>query len=196
VSVSKARELLEGATTERDRLTRHKLVAAAIGEGLSNEPVVVGGTAEDHYTPDEYHEIDLDLCGSVTAEDDEMLLSLGFLREGRHWFHPGPQVAVEFPESRIDGDEGRIVRARIRGSQIAIIGVDDLYLNRVRQATAGETGRTQEFHSAVAIASANYEEMDWPYIARRIKTEADGWVRTRIRRVDSAVRTIIRRRLS
>src|SRR5216684_4221289 len=104
-NASGAAKLLAAAATERNRLERHLLVAAALREVLAHEPIVVGGTAEEFYTAAEYHETDLDLCGWVNDEDRKIMRELGFGKSGRHWVHRGSKVAVEFPELRIDGDE-------------------------------------------------------------------------------------------
>jgi hypothetical protein len=50
VNVSKAEELLRLAGAERKRLDRHLLVAAALRELLMDDPIVVGGTAEEYWT--------------------------------------------------------------------------------------------------------------------------------------------------
>jgi hypothetical protein len=104
VSVSRAETLLERASRERDRLLRHLLVAAALREVLEVEPVVVGGTAEEFHSGAPYHETDLDVCGELRGDEPALLRSLGFRRRGRHWFHDASKVAVEFPDTRIDGD--------------------------------------------------------------------------------------------
>jgi len=175
VSVSRARELLAHAGVEPDRLQRHLLVAAALREVLSREPIVVGGTAEDLYTGDVYVETDLDLCGWVSPEENGLLRDLGFTRRGRHWFHASSKIAVEFPEPRIDGDEARVVRRAVGSGIAAVIGVDDLYLDRIRQATADERNADSEAaRAALAVAVASYEEIDWRYVERSIEaTEKD-----------------------
>ncbi|MEX0985629.1 MAG: hypothetical protein WD096_11370 [Actinomycetota bacterium] len=158
-----ARALLAEAVREEDRPRRHLLVAAALRAILGREPVVVGGAAQDFYTSGVYVETDLDMCGWVTAPERATLRLLGFEKQGRHWVYPPANVAAEFPESKIEGDEARIVRVPIGDGIAAIIGVDDLYLDRLRQATA-EHEPAQQTHAARAIAFGNLESMDWPYV--------------------------------
>jgi hypothetical protein len=179
VNASKAQELLAEAERlgkdEATRLRRGLLVTAAIRDVASHEPVLVGGTAEDFYTPDAYHPTDVDLCGWLTSSEEEVLSSLGFKREGRHWYHAGANIAVEFPESFIDGDEERVRRVDVGVGVAAIIGVDDLYLDRLRQSTAdapdaSTAGRTSGYlKSATAVAAANYDQIDWVYVDRQIR---------------------------
>ena len=198
MNVSKARKLLSAAAAERTRLERHLLVAAALRELLAKEPIVVGGTAEELYTADEYHETDLDLVGWLSRQEEDLLPEFGFKKWGRHWFHEASNVAVEFPESRLAGDESRVSRRKVRGGVAAVIGVDDLYLDRVRQATAYPDEKSAEFRSAIAVGVAAYDVIDWRYVARQIRgtTRSDPPLGKAMSRVDSKVRRKIRKGLS
>lgn len=66
-----------------------------------------------------------------------------------------------------------LTRERFQGSRAAstdrIIGVDDLYLDRLRQATIDEASEGVEFHSALAVAAARFEDIHWRYVTKRIK---------------------------
>jgi hypothetical protein len=101
-------------------------------------------------------------------------------------------VAVEFPDERIDGDTDRIERVDVGPGTAAIIGVDDLYLDRLRQATApiSNVESSVEFHSALAVATGAFERIDRKYILRRIREiEArEGRIGTRMRELDSRIR--------
>jgi hypothetical protein len=185
---------------ERDRLRRHLLVAAALREVLTVEPVIVGGTAEEYQSGSPYHETDLDLCGVVTAHERETLRALGFRKRGRHWFHDVSSVAVEFPDTRIDGDESRIDRIRIARSIAAVIGVDDLYLDRLRQAAPplANVERSIEFHSALAVAAGGSDRIDRRYVLRRIREieSSEGRIGQRMRELDILIRRRVRRALA
>jgi hypothetical protein len=147
------------------------LVAAAMREVLSHEPVVVGGTAQDFYTGNVYVQTDLDLVGWLTPEEEGLLRDLGFTKTGRHWFHSASKIAVEFPEGTIAGDKRRIVHISVGSGSAAIIGVEDLYLDRIRQTTMYPPGfESTEFKGAVAVAVASYEDFDWNYVDQEIKT--------------------------
>jgi hypothetical protein len=192
VTASRADALLRLATRARDRLERHLLVAAALREVLSREPVVVGGTAEEFQSGAPYHETDLDVCGVVTEAERATLRSLGFRKRGRHWYHDASHVAVEFPDDRIDGDEDRIERVPVGHGTAAIIGVDDLYLDRLRQATApiSNVEGSIEFHSALAVATGAFERLDRRYVLRRIREveRREGGIGARMRELDARIR--------
>jgi hypothetical protein len=198
VSVSRAKALLRLAQGEPDRLRRHLQVAAAFREILTDDPIVVGGTAEEYWTAAEYHETDLDLCASLRKADEGSLEKLGFRREGRHFVHPRINVAAEFPEAMIDGDESRTVEEPVGPGRARIIGVDDLYLDRLRQATIAERREGIEFHSALAVVAACDELIDWSYVGHRLKTirlQKDP-IGDTMRRLDSKIRSRVRRKLS
>lgn len=175
----------------------HLLVAAALRAVLSFEPVVVGGTAEEFWTAREYHETDLDLVGALRDDDRTKLHELGFSREGRHWVHDTVPIAVEFPESRLDGDVGRTRLEALGEGSARIIGVDDLYVDRLRQATSRERREGIEFDSALAVAAACYEIIDWPYVRSRIADtiEDEAFIGEPMRRIDAKIRRRVRREL-
>lgn len=172
-------------------------MAAALREALDGEPVVVGGTAEEFQSGAPYHGTDLDLVGVVTADDRGALRSLGFRKRGRHWYHDTIHVAVEFPDDRIDGDVDRIERVDLGPGTVAIIGVDDLYLDRLKQATApiSSVEGSIEFHSALAVATGAFERLDRRYVLRRIREveQREGRIGERMRRLDRRIRHLAKR---
>jgi hypothetical protein len=178
---------------------RHLLVAAALRQILARDPIVVGGTAEEFWTAAEYHETDLDLCVPLDQGDRRRLGELGFRREGRHWVwgREGRWVAVEFPDSRIDGDEARTREVPVGSGSARVIGLDDLYVDRLRQATIHEEREGVEFASALAVVATRYDDIDWPYVRTRIAdiTRAEGEVGRMMKRVDGRVRRRVRRRI-
>jgi predicted nucleotidyltransferase len=197
VSDSKARALLDRAARERERLKRHLLVAAALREVLSKDPIVVGGTAEEYWTAAEYHPTDLDLCAELNQEDRSSLRRFGFRMFGRHWQHPRIQVAIEFPDARIDGDESRTAEVNVGGGRARIIGLEDLYVDRLTQSTVTDH-QGIEFQSALAVAAAGHDAIDWTYVRSRLKaiSEDDPALGEHLRRNDARIRRRVRRALA
>jgi hypothetical protein len=194
VSISDARKLLASAEPQGDRLRLHLVVGAALRSALSFEPIVVGGTAEEFWTAREYHETDLDLVGSLRRQDRETLQQLGFSVKGRHWLHRSLPIACEFPESRLDGDVDRTRLEPVGEGAARIIGVDDLYVDRLRQATVREEHEGIEFDSALAVGASCYDIIDWPYVEKRIQ-EAEAYVGEPMKRIDARIRRRVRREL-
>ena len=165
-------------------------VAAMLRSILGGTPVVVGGVAEMYWTRLPDHPTDLDVFAPVGDEDVQRLRDAGFVREGRHWWHEAHGVAVEFPEAIADADP---IRLHEHGGAL-IIGVSDLYLDRLRQSTANDNPNSVEHQSLLAVASSCMEIIDWPYVRRRIADEPEH-LRTPLRRNHRAARRMAQRAL-
>jgi len=140
-------------------------------------PVVVGGAAEEHWLSEESRPTDLDLCPPPSAQDRRELALLGFTREGRHWVHENVVHGVEFPG--LGDDIHRTVDVEVAGARVRVLGLEDLYLDRLRQATASETARSsQRLDSLVAISALWGDTLDAAYIAGQVKAvvAAEPWV--------------------
>ena len=59
---------------------------------------------------------------------------------------------------------------KVGGVSILMIGCEDLYLDRVRQATVSWPHEDVSFDSALEIALTNYVTMDWDYVRSRLRT--------------------------
>lgn len=161
-------------------------------------PVVVGGTAEEYWGGHEYHETDLDLVGPLTEADRQALAKIGLERHGRFWIKPGTALIVEFPEARLDGDEQLVHVENVEGSATRIIGLDDLYIDRLKQATTNEPQEDIHFQSALAVAASRFEELNWQYVDERIARtrREEPIVGDRMLRINSKIRARVRRQLA
>jgi hypothetical protein len=165
-----AEALLRQIPIAKSGLRQRLLLAAAMTKLLSKTPIVVGGTAEEYWAGGEYHPTDLDLCPRPSARDLKALESVGLRKTGRHWTRKDLAVAVEFPGSG-EGIE-RTVAVKVGGVSILIISCEDLYLDRIRQATVSWPREDVSFDAALEIALTNYVTMDWDYVRRRLRTAA------------------------
>ncbi len=167
---ARAEALLRQIPSARSPLRQRLLLAAALTALLSKELIVVGGTAEEYWAGGEYHPTDLDLCPRPSQSDLEALESVGLRKIGRHWTRADLPVAVEFPGS---GDDIEMtVTVRIGGVSIRMISCEDLYLDRVRQATVTWPREDVSFDSAFEIALTIYATMDWDYVRVRLRATA------------------------
>jgi len=168
--LKRAKDLLARIPKARTRLRQRLLLAAAITRVMEGAPIVVGGTAEEYWAGGEYHPTDLDLCPRPSARDLRALQDLGLRRAGRHWLRDDLPVAVEFPGSGDDIE--RTVDVLVNGIVVLMIGCEDLYLDRVRQATVSWPREDVSFDAALEVAITNFSRMDWLYVRDRIrKTE-------------------------
>jgi hypothetical protein len=166
----KAAALLLQIPRAKSGLRQRLLLAAAMTKLLSTEPIVVGGTAEEYWAGGEYHPTDLDLCPQPSPSDLKALASLGLSKRGRHWIRDDLPVAVEFPGSGDDIE--RTVALKVGGVSILMISCEDLYLDRVRQATVSWPREDVSFDAALELALTNYMTMDWDYVRRRLRKSA------------------------
>ena len=188
-----AKALLLQIPTTRSRLRQRLLLAAAMTKLLSKQPIVVGGTAEEYWAGGEYHPTHLDLCPRPSPSDLKSLASVGLRRSGRHWTREDLPVAVEFPGSGEDIE--RTVAVKVAGVSILMISCEDLYLDRVRQATVSWPREDISFDAAFELALTNYVTLDWDYIRGRLRTaiSSDRKVATLMSSVNRRARSRARR---
>lgn len=188
-----AEALLGQIHKARSGLRQRLLLAAAMTELLSKQPIVVGGTAEEYWAGGEYHATDLDLCPRPSPADLKALASVGLHKSGRHWTREDLPVAVEFPGTGEDIE--RTVAVKVGGVSILMISCEDLYLDRARQATASWPRENVSFDAALELALTNYITMDWDYIGGRIRTaiSSERTVGTLMASVNRRVRSRARR---
>jgi hypothetical protein len=188
-----AKSLLRQIPGAKSRLRQRLLLAAAVSKLLSRKPIVVGGTAEEYWAGGEYHPTDLDLCPRPSPRDRKALEAVGLRKKGRHWTREDLPVAVEFPGSGDDIE--RTVVLTVSGVSILMISCEDLYLDRVRQATVSWPHEDISFDAALEIGLTNYATMDWDYVRRRLRTAIsdEGAVGTLMASVNRRVRSRARR---
>jgi hypothetical protein len=168
-------ELLEIAARQPEHSPQRALyIAAAVEQALGREVVVVGGAAVNTWTG-EYQPTDLDLiAGDVGSAERDLLRRLGFYHPGvghRHLSLPMGEgeapVLVEFPPGPVQAE--RIERIHLpEGVDVGVISLDDLVMDRLRQATDG-TAVTRD--DAVALVVAAYGAIDWDLVHRRVSKE-------------------------
>lgn len=165
--LAQAEELLRQVSKTKRQLDQRLLVAAAVSTVMSSPPIVVGGTAEEYWTGDEYHPTDLDLIPGPSMADQDAFRKLGFEKEGRHWVRKDVPIATEFPHDE-SFEVRRTFDLEVSKVIVKVIGVDDLYLDRLGQSTATMNIRDQHFSSLLAVALTNWDTLDWRYIEKRI----------------------------
>jgi len=197
--LAQAEELLRQVPKTKRPLDQRLLVAAAISTVMSPPPIVVGGTAEEYWTGDEYHPTDLDLIPGPSTSDQDAFRKVGFEKEGRHWVRKDLPIATEFPHDA-SIEVRRTFDLKVGEVVVKVIGIDDLYLDRLGQSTSTMNVRDQHFSSLLAVALTNWDKLDWRYIDARIaetaraKPALGDSMRTMHRRCRRAARNALARR--
>lgn len=149
-------------------------LAAAIEQFLGTRFVVVGGAAANRFTG-EYRPTDLDLVGPMDANARARLTALGFVDRGvghRHLeyaFADDDHVLVEFPDTQVDGVHPPEIVEVAPGAFAHVIQVEDLMLDRLRQATTREA---ITHDAALVLLVAVWDRLDHAALEARIAQEA------------------------
>lgn len=150
-------------------MERHLFVVAAVESILDRSVVLVGGAAVNVVTGT-YYPTDLDLVAAVNAEDRRMLVAGGFEWAGVGHRHlsttmpDGEVILVEFSDSELDAV---FPPERIEiepGISVSIISLNDLVMDRLKQAT---DGTLVTLDAAIDLAAAAYASIDWDWLEKR-----------------------------
>jgi hypothetical protein len=191
--VTRPEELLEAALSAEPYSPDSTLLAgAAVTIITGSELVIVGGSAVNCYV-ETYLPTDLDLVGPVGTEEIARLEAYGFERRGRHYVLERLQgrIEVEFPASQLVGIEDPQRVEVAEGVFAALISLNDLMMDRLRQAT---DGTDVTFDEAVRLAVGAYPSIDWDSIHRRVSVEGKELAQlpSALKRVQSRAKRLLR----
>lgn len=135
-SIDEARKALV-RLTDRSRYETMVEVAAIFTELMELDgikPIIVGGLAVEIYTRGQYTTQDIDLVLPRRDLANNVFLRLGFVKEGRHWFHPEIDVGIEIPGDALeDADKDKVTKLHLpSGKYVYVIGIEDIILDRLR----------------------------------------------------------------
>ncbi len=137
-------------------LTRHL-------EKVGLQPIVVGGFAVEIYSRGHYTTLDLDLVTKGRDLAGDILEQLGFIKEGRHWYHQDLEVALEIPGDRLEGaDVNRVLKLELSsGSYIYVIGIEDIILDRLRACVHWQSSSDCEWGLRLLKVHADHLDLDY-----------------------------------
>jgi hypothetical protein len=164
-SLARAEEILHRAASSPP-IDQRLLIVAAFREVFSMTPVLVGGGAEAYWMSEVYRPTDIDICPRPSRRDERMLRALGFSRAGRHWVRSDLLYGIEFPG--VGQDIRRTVEVQLGDATAVVISCEDLYLDRLRQATMTAETSHRHFKDAVAVLLTQWEAIEWDYVGSRL----------------------------
>ena len=170
-----SRELFEKIKAVASGWQRRLYFMGVMTEALAKEgirPIVVGGNAVEFYTLGGYATGDIDLVVSDRSTADRFLASVGFEREGRHWYSEALDLAVEIPGSRLAGDPERLTEVEIDGRSVYLIGIEDLIVDRLNALVHWKSERDGEWAEEMLVL--HFREIDFPYLKERAAVEGAG----------------------
>ena len=102
----------------------------------------------------------------------EILGQLGFLQEGRHWYHPRVEVALEIPGDVLKGaDPDRVIKINLpSGRHLYVIGIEDIILDRLRACIRSRSSSDCEW--GLRMLKVHHASLDLKYMVAM--AEEDG----------------------
>lgn len=171
-ALAQARARLEALRALENPLEVQLRAAAVLSRVLGDlgEPVVVGGSAVSFYTGGAYFSRDADLI--VEAEPRilcERLGAVGFERRGSAWVHREVDLVVDFPAPPLlAGDRSRLTHVHTEDGPVALIGLEDLLVDRLNAAVHWNDAEAREW---CVTMLAVHPDLDVGYLERRATQE-------------------------
>lgn len=127
------------------------------------KPIIVGGLSVEIYTQQDYTTRDIDFVSDGYAFIQEILLSLRFKKENRHFYRSDIEIAIEIPDNYLEGSLKKVIKVDIEdGNYVYLISIEDIILDRIR---AGVHWRSEDDQMwALKLLASNYESVDTDYL--------------------------------
>jgi len=130
------------------------------------KPIIVGGLSVEIYTRGDYTTRDIDFVFPGRHIADNILLHLDFVKEGRYWYHPILEIAVEIPDDFLDGDKEKIIKFNLENQRhIYVIGIEDLILDRLRACVFRKSSSDCEW--ALRLMLTHKDILDFDYLQKK-----------------------------
>lgn len=125
----KLKKIADEKNAVRKKLRFVALLGQLLGERGQLLPVLVGGSAVEVYTAGNYGSKDIDLVYDDSKALDEILLPLGFRRDGRYWYNDEIDIVVECPGSE---PPVRIQKVRLDDAdEVFVISLEEIIVDRL-----------------------------------------------------------------
>lgn len=149
---------------------------------LGLRPILVGGAAVEFYTLGGYATRDLDLVLRGRDKAKGVLEENGFIRHqgSRHWYHEDLDLALEIPDEYLAGSEEKVLTLEIEDTEVFIIGIEDLILDRIAAFKFWSSGMDGQW--AARLIAIQGDEVDWNYLEQRAEQEDLGDALRAVRR--------------
>ncbi|MFB9972415.1 nucleotidyltransferase family protein [Allobacillus sp. SKP2-8] len=127
------------------------------------KPIIVGGLAVEIYTRSEYTTSDIDIIFSQREIADSYLKSLGFIAEGRHWYHEELMISIEIPNDMLeDADYDKVIELQLENNlRVYVIGIEDIILDRLRACVHWKSSSDCEWGKRLYLLHAKRLDMDY-----------------------------------
>lgn len=126
-------------------------------------PIIVGGLAVEIYTRSEYTTSDIDIIFSQRHIADRYLRALGFIPEGRHWYHEDLLISIEIPNDMLeDADNDKVIELILENDlHVYVIGIEDIILDRLRACVHWKSSSDCEWGKRLLLMHAKRLDFDY-----------------------------------
>lgn len=126
-------------------------------------PVLVGGTAVQIYTGTAYATIDIDIVCDAGEKIADILMSNGFIRDGRYFENQDLGIVLEIPDYYYNG---RIMPIQMdNGSMVYVSSAEDMILDRINNYVA--CGHADDLQWASVMFSGFVDRVDMAYLLEK-----------------------------
>ncbi|WP_271398982.1 hypothetical protein [Salinicoccus roseus] len=153
-----------------DRMIKVAAIITKLMEGhvkVSDLPIIVGGLSMEIYTESKYTTHDIDFVTSASKEMEEKLLAIGFENSERVFQHKRLNVAVDIVDSVLEpSDYDGLTKLEVDNDKyIYVQSIESILYDRVLDYERMDN----ELYSVYLISIA-YDEIDFDYLKREVKT--------------------------
>lgn len=171
--IEKAKEQLQElqSATQFEKMLKVTAILTSLLEEKNLHPIIVGGLAVEIYTRSDYTTADIDLIISDREAVNDILLELGFVKEGRHWYHEGLLVSIEIPSDILeDADDEKVIELYLEdGYKVFVIGIEDIILDRLRACVHWKSSSDCEWGKRLLLL--HFDRLDINYMVKRAKVD-------------------------
>jgi hypothetical protein len=142
------------------------LITRLLEEKGKNAPVVIGGCALSYYSREVYFTSDIDLAYADREALENVLKSVGFVKEGRYWVQEELRMAIEAPASNLAEEEAPVEIVEVEeGLRCTIIGLEDLIIDRLNACKHWKS--VTDCEMVELLINHYFNELDWPYLEKK-----------------------------
>jgi hypothetical protein len=141
-----------------------------LGElGVTDFPVLVGGSAVAFYTAGNYATQDIDLCYS-SPKLDSVLPQAGFRKDGRYWVNEELDLLAECPGSN---RPERVFDVKLKnGDHVYISSIEDMIVDRLCAFVFWDSPSDGEWAKLMLEADTDEFAIDREYLEKRALEES------------------------
>lgn len=155
-----------------ETMIRTAAIITKMLEKYDIKPIVVGGLSVEIYTQSDYTTRDIDFVSDGFSIIAELLISLDFLKKGRHFYRKDTEVAIEIPDNYLEGDMEKVVKVNIdKELYVYLISLEDIIIDRLRATVQWKSEEDGIWGFKLLVN--NFEDVDVIYIEKQLKVKQE-----------------------